>query len=141
LSVYIDTSFLVSLYLPDRYSSRAEQRIALKPQVWLTPLHYAEWTHAVAQHVFRKEISASQARQAHEELDRDRRSGIWHAVDLPETAWACCAGLAHRHGAKLGTRTLDSLHVAAALELGAKTFWTFVERQARLATAEGLSVS
>jgi len=141
LSVYADTSFFISLYLPDRHSSLAEQRIGLQPQLWLTPLHYAEWTHAVAQHVFRKEISALQARQAYAEFERDHRSGVWHVVDLPESAWATCAELAHRHGAEMGTRTLDSLHVASALDLGAKTFWTFDERQARLATTEGLSVS
>lgn len=26
-------------YLPDRYSSLTEQCLALKPQLWLTPLH------------------------------------------------------------------------------------------------------
>jgi len=33
---------------------------------------------------------------------------------------------------------LDSLHVACALELKADRFWTFDERQAKLAKAEGL---
>jgi predicted nucleic acid-binding protein len=40
-----------------------------------------------------------------------------------------------------GTRTLDTLHVAAALALGAKEFWTFDDRQAKLATAVGLNVA
>jgi predicted nucleic acid-binding protein len=35
-------------------------------------------------------------------------------------------------------RTLDSLHVACALQLKAEQFWTFDERQAKLAKAEGL---
>jgi predicted nucleic acid-binding protein len=35
-------------------------------------------------------------------------------------------------------RTLDSLHVASALLLKAERFWTFDERQAKLAKAEGL---
>ncbi len=49
--------------------------------------------------------------------------------------------LARTYVAKLGTRTLDSLHVAAALELKAERFWTFDERQAKLAKAVGLKVS
>ena len=61
MSIYADTSFFVSLYSPDLYSAEAERRMASKPWVWLTPLHLAEWTHAVAQPVFRKEISVREA--------------------------------------------------------------------------------
>ena len=49
--------------------------------------------------------------------------------------------LARRHGPTLGIRTLDSLHVACALELKAEKFWTFDERQARLAEAVGLDTN
>jgi len=138
LSIYADTSFLVSLYLPDRHSAEAERRMASKPRIWFAPLHRAEWMHAIAQHVFRKEISALEARRAQAELERDLGSGLWLKVDLPESVWETCAALGHRHGPHLGVRTLDSLHVAVALELDAKAFWTFDERQAKLAAAEGL---
>jgi predicted nucleic acid-binding protein len=141
LSTYADTSFFVSLYLPDRYSAEAEQRMASKPQIWLTPLHIAEWTHAISQHVFRKEISLHEARQAYEQWERDQASGVWLEADLPESVWKTCTELARRHGPKLGIRTLDSLHVASALEFGAQAFWTFDERQAKLATAVGLRTS
>jgi len=141
LSIYADTSFFVSLYLPDRYSAEAERRMASKPRVWLTPLHIAEWTHAVSQHVFQKEISAREAGMAHAELERDRENGLWMEIDLPESVWQTCTKLGRKQGPKLGTRTLDSLHVAAALELGAKSFWTFDERQAKLAVAEGFPTS
>ncbi len=57
---------------------------------------------------------------------------------MPEKAFETCANLAQRHVATLGGRTLDSLHVACALELKAERFWTFDERQARLAEAVGL---
>jgi predicted nucleic acid-binding protein len=139
LSIYADTSFFVSLYLPDRHSAETQQRMASKPSVWLTPLHLAEWTHAVSQHVFRKEISMREARQIQDELEIDRANGLWLETDLPEFAWKTCVELARKHGPRLGIRTLDSLHVASALEFGAKTFWTFDERQAKLATAAGLS--
>jgi predicted nucleic acid-binding protein len=38
-------------------------------------------------------------------------------------------------------RTLDSLHVACALELKAERFWTFDDRQVRLAEAVGLDTT
>jgi predicted nucleic acid-binding protein len=115
--------------------------MASKPRVWLTSLHRAEWVHAIAQHLFRKELSPIEARRVKAELEHDRRNGLWLELDLPESAWETCADLANRHGSKLGCRTLDSLHVAAAIELGAETFWTFDERQARLAKMAGLLTS
>jgi hypothetical protein len=60
---------------------------------------------------------------------------------FPEQVFDLCAGLACRYGPKLGVRTLDSLQVACALELKAEQFWTFNERQAKLAKAEGLRTS
>jgi predicted nucleic acid-binding protein len=141
LSIYADTSFFVSLYLPDRHSAELERRMATKPRIWFTPLHRSEWMHAVSQHVFRKEITTLEARRAQAELERDLGSGLWLKVDLSESVWGTCAELARRHGPRLGVRTLDSLHVAAALDLGGKVFWTFDERQAKLAAAAGLQTS
>lgn len=48
------------------------------------------------------------------------------------------AELSRTHTAKLGTRALDVLHVASALELGARTFVSYDTRQAALAKAVGL---
>ncbi len=60
---------------------------------------------------------------------------------MPEDAFELCADLARRYGPKFGTRTLDSLHVACALELKAEQFWTFDERQGKLARSTGLKTS
>ncbi len=48
--------------------------------------------------------------------------------------------LSARHSEALGTRTLDILHVAAALVLGATQLLTFDDRQAGLARDVGLHV-
>jgi predicted nucleic acid-binding protein len=141
LSVYADTSFFVSLYVPDSHSPEAERRMASSPDVWLTPFHVAEWTHAVEQQVFRRLASRNEADQAYARFQQHRESGLWMEVAMPESALDVCAQLARRHAAKLGLRTLDTLHVASALELKAGHFWTFDRRQKELARAIGLKTS
>lgn len=81
------------------------------------------------------------AQQAWDIFERDFRSDVWESRDFPSQTWETCAGLAQRYGPLLGVRTLDSLHVACALELKAQKFWTFDERQARLAEAVGLDTT
>jgi predicted nucleic acid-binding protein len=138
LSIYVDSSFLVSLYLSDRHSHEARRRIMSAPPLWFTPLHNSEWAHAIGQHIFRGELSTSEAQRMNARIEEHLAGGHWIAVPLPENAFELCADLARRYGPKLGMRTLDTLHVACALEFKADRFWTFDERQAKLAKAAGL---
>ena len=138
LTIYADTSFFVSLYLTDRHTAEVERRLSSRPSLWMTPLHVAEWAHAVEQHVFRKAISRSEADRLVQRFQEHRTQNLWREAPLPDRAFEVCAELAHRHAARLGVRTLDTLHVASALELKAEQFWTFDDRQAKLALAVGL---
>jgi predicted nucleic acid-binding protein len=140
LTVYADSSFLVSAYLTDRHSHDARQAMMKAPQLWLTPLHRIEWTNAVAQHVFRKALTSSQAYRMYDDFERDEDAGLWRDNDLPPSAFEVCTEIARIYTPQFGTRTLDTLHVAAALELRAERFWTFDDRQAKLAKAVGLKL-
>jgi predicted nucleic acid-binding protein len=115
--------------------------MAALPLVWITPLNRAEVANAIHRYVFRGAISAADALAAWKHFEQDRVNGIWNEIDLPFRLWETSIDLARRHGPDLGVRTLDSLHVACALELSAQKFWTFDERQARLAEAAGLDTS
>ena len=137
----MDSSFLVSLYLTDQHSPESRRRITSAPALSFTPLHNVEWAHALAQHVFRGELSLSEGQRMNARLEAHQSGGRWLSVAIPENAFDLCADLARRYGPKLGVRTLDSLHVACALELKAERFWTFDERQAKLARAEGLKTA
>jgi predicted nucleic acid-binding protein len=141
LTIYADTSFFVSAYVEDRHSNLADKFLSSNPRVFFTALHLAEWTHAIAQQVFRGEMSLAEANSVYSDLEVDLSSGLWVQMELPEGAFALCTHLARRYGPKLGVRTLDSLHVACAVELKADRFWTFDERQAKLARAEGLKTT
>jgi predicted nucleic acid-binding protein len=98
-------------------------------------------TQAIAQQVFHKKMSAAEAQQTYRHLERDYAAGLWAEVEMSESVFEVCADLARRHGPRLGVRTLDRLHVACALQLKAEQFWTFDQRQAKLAKAEGLKTS
>lgn len=141
MTVYADTSFFVSLYLPDQHTAEAERLLTSRPALWMTPLHMAEWVHAVEQHVFRKAISRQQADQFIRRFQDHLDQRLWREIDVPEKAFQVCIELAYQHAGRLGVRTLDTLHVASALELQAEHFWTFDQRQAKLATAVGLRVN
>jgi predicted nucleic acid-binding protein len=139
LTVYADSSFIVSLYLTDQHSPDSRRRVLTAPQLWFTPLHGAEWAHAVAQHVFRGNLSLREASAMHKQREQDEAAGVWLRTDVPENSFEVCAELGRRYGPKLGVRTLDSLHVASALALKADQFWTFDDRQRKLARAVGLT--
>ncbi len=111
------------------------------PLVWITAFNRAEVANAIHRYVFRGAISATEALAAWKHFEQDRVNGLWMQVDLPIRFWETSIDLARRYGPTLGVRTLDSLHVACALELKAERFWTFDERQARLAEAVGLDTN
>jgi predicted nucleic acid-binding protein len=138
LSVYADSSFFASLYLPDKHSAKAQRLAAQHARVWLTPLHRAEWAHAVAQDLFQRRISAAEAQTVYTQFQRDCESHFWIEVALPEMTFERCVQLAQQYASRVALRTLDTLHVASALELGAERFWTFDDRRAKLARAVGL---
>ncbi|MBV8490443.1 MAG: type II toxin-antitoxin system VapC family toxin [Candidatus Eremiobacteraeota bacterium] len=139
MTVYPDTSFLISLYLPDRYSDEARRALAGSLSVYLTALHRAEWAHAVALHVARRQITEQQALRVTTAFELHQRQGLWHSIAIPEAAYESWAALAQRPLPGTSTHTIDALHVACALELGAERFWTFDQRQGALARALGLA--
>jgi len=136
-----DSSFFVSVYLIDAHSPKADLRLGDAPMVCVNELNRTELAHALAQYIFRGQVTTAQAQLAWSQFEEDCAKGRWFEVEFPSGTWAVSVDLARRYGATLGVRTLDSLHVACALELGAERFWTFDERQTRLAEAAGLNTA
>lgn len=76
----------------------------------------------------------------HESFAQHQASGVFRAAPLGSEVWETTVTLSRRHTAKLGVRTLDVIHVAAALVLKADIFYAFDKRQRKLARAERLRV-
>ncbi len=139
MTAYLETSFLVSLYSVDVNSTAAvaAMRSVVAPFP-LTSFCELEVTNALQLRVFRREITPSEARLSLAGLARDLASGVFHSVPTPASVYEEALRLARRHTAVIGTRSLDLLHVAAALTLGVSALYTFDRRQAQLAHAAGL---
>lgn len=136
MSLYADTGIFIALYLPDRRSQQVQKLVAeFRPRFWVTPLHRAEWSHAVFQKISEKRVSASEAGQIMAHFDRDREFGRWRDTQLPDGAIERSMALAKEHGSRIKISSSDTLHVASALELKAMQFWTATPSTAALATA------
>jgi len=113
---------------------------AIRAPALLSALSDLEFTHALQLYVFRKQTTVAEIRKVHASMREDARAGIIGILPVSEEVFALSHRLAERWTTKLGVRTLDILHVAAALELGADSFETFDQRQRTLAEAIGLKV-
>ena len=141
MSAYCDTSFLVSLYVLDANSApAAAQMKKAKLPILLTAFGELELTNAISLRVFRKELPPSLAKAARALIRKDIADGIFLLSPINGAVYERAKQIARRRTRRLGTRTLDVLHVASALVLQADTFYTFDRRQRRLAKSEGLTV-
>lgn len=142
LLIYLDTSLLVSLYTPDANSAAASAAMqSAQETLLITPLVELEVVNALELRVFRKEISSPQAVASAADFAKDLRCKVYLLRTLPEAAYERAKHLSHNLTAKLGTRTADLLHVAAALELGATTVFSFDLQQRKMAEAAGLKLN
>ena len=141
MSVYADTSFIFSLYVLDANSGPAAARMAdVSLPILISSLGELEFLNALYLRLFRKELGPAQVETARGMFEEDIHQGIFQLSSLTSLVFGRAALIAQRQTPKLGTRTLDVLHVASALILNASTFYTFDRSQRALAKHEGLTV-
>ena len=142
MRIYVDTSFLISLYSPDKNSITAAQVMRSANNIHLvSALSELEGVNALQLRIFRKEISSAQAKSSLRHFEQDLRAGIFQLTRLPDEAFQTAARISRRTTARLGTRTADLLHVAAALELKVDYLYSFDRQQRRLAQTLRLKIN
>jgi len=142
LTIYAEPSFLVSVYVPDLNSEVALRTMeATRGKCLITPLGELEVINAFHLRVFRKDVSPVAAESAVTNFENDLRQGFFQLRGLSEPMFDRARKLSRQTTAKLGTRTADLLHVAAALELGADYLYSFDQQQRKLARAVRLKLN
>jgi predicted nucleic acid-binding protein len=142
--IYADTSFFVSLRIPDEKSQAADDFITKHPDadiIW-SPLNRVESFNTIRQLAYRKAISAADARAAVHRLDRDVKAGYFHHQEADwRNVLRRTDDISQNHGFTLRCRFADLLHVAYAIELAASQFVSCDRDQIELAKAAGLKTT
>lgn len=142
MSIYLDSGVLVKFYVYESNSKEAIELIqSFEQPILFTRLHELEIKNGIRTKAFRREITSLQAEHSLKLIESDlsvsrlvRTALVWNDVyDQAES-------LSHQHAIRLGCRSLDILHVAAALTLKANQIITTDQRQGQLARAVNLQV-
>lgn len=141
--VYVDPSALARLYIHQVGSRQmAAWRAKLRGALPVTHHGRTEIVNAICRAAFLGHLEPDGLAEALADFNADFAQGhLWQADILWRAALNRAAELSQRHTPKLGTRSLDVLHVACALELKLRHFLTFDVRQRKLASAAGLKTS
>ena len=142
MSLYYDSGVLVKLYVREEMSDAVTAFVARRGEaIAVNGLHELEIRNALRLKLFRSEIDAEQLATSMAMLAGDlaRRRLIRSAFD-----WRLVRDEAERlssmAGATIGARTIDLLHVAAALTQGASSLVSLDHRQCAVARLAGLEV-
>ena len=145
---YADTSFLCSIYRVQDHSPTADAlREAMDEPLYFTSLLEFEFLQAIELQVWlhtqdkRKGYGRRDADGMIADWETDVATGINRLVAFDMNAVLRLSRvLSGQTTAKGGHRTLDILHVATAVHLGARRFRTFDARQQALARLAGLDL-
>jgi uncharacterized protein len=139
---FADTGFIASLYLEETTSQAADEALGEQREpLPLTPLAMLELRNAFNRAMQRQRITAAERDALWQDVEADIASGFLVLTPVAsEELHQKARQLSDRHTPALGTRSLDLLHIAAALVLGAKEFFSFDDRQRKAAASEGLKV-
>jgi predicted nucleic acid-binding protein len=140
VTTYVDSSALVPVYVPERFSKPARAAIRTAGQVPFTALHELEVHNAFERIVGRRLMTRDQCRalgaQLREDLEYQRLVPV--SLDL-DRVFTQAGELSRLYTEKFLARSLDLLHVAAAHVVLCTTFVSADDRQLAVARASGLT--
>lgn len=136
---YFDSSALVAIYVTEAFSKKARREARAAVQIPYTELHDLEVRNAMRLLRGRGLLDAKETRDLLGQLDADREAQrvVDARLDLFEV-FRHAGELSRSHTATLLCRSLDILHVAAALQLGCAALVSGDSRQLSLAKDVGL---
>ncbi len=139
MTTYVDSSALVPVYVPEQFSATARAAVRAAGQLPFTALHQLEVPNAFELLLGRGLLTREENRAVHRQLREDIGNQRLFAIALDlDQVFVDATRMSREHTAKLLTRSLDLLHVAAAHVAGCTTFVSADDRQLAIAKTSGL---
>ena len=142
MSLYYDSGVLVKLYVRERSSEAVARFLARRSEaIIVNSLHELEMRNALRLKRFRNEIEDEQLAASMAMIASDFATGrlIRRGIDW-RPVHAEAERLSEAVSTGIGVRTIDLLHVAAALKQGASGLVSLDHRQRAAARAAGLEL-
>jgi len=140
VTTYVDSSALVPVYVPERFSKAARSAVQTARQIPYTALHQLEVPNAFEHLVGRDLMTRDECRAIQAQLRDDVENQRLMPVSLDlDRVFTEAGELSRLHTARFLARSLDLLHVAAAHVALCTTFVSADDRQLAVAKASGLT--
>jgi predicted nucleic acid-binding protein len=135
--VYLDTSALTKLYLPESGSDEMEDALLGRRDVIVSDLAITELTSAVARRVREADLTAAHARRIYQRVLTDIGSGEFRRAEITTDSHREAERLLMGIGRDVPLRAADALHLGMASLLGVRVMVTFDQRMRSAAEALG----
>lgn len=135
--VYLDTSALAKLYVPEPESSDLEAALVGRRDLVLSELALTELTSAVARRVREGDLTERDGRRLYQRAIRDLLGGEFRRVELSSEVHREAERILMSVGHRLALRAADTLHLGAAVWAGARVIVTYDARTDAAAAALG----
>jgi len=140
--IYLDTSAFLKLYIREEGSASVQATIASQDQpLPVSDVLRWEFFNALRLKVFWGEMDDATVDHLLALFDDRLRRGQYTVADIDRARLTTDVREISRHTGTIGSRSLDVVHVAVALQLGVDHFVTFDDRQRTLASTVGLPVA
>lgn len=138
--MYFDTSALLKIYKNEDQTEVVREFVSRqKKALILTPLQELEFTNAIRLNKYQGVLTETEAGHLLDWFHEDIGQGCFKRVSIDFAAlFVEALNIAAEHTGETGSRSLDIMHLAAALQCGVKTIVSFDKRQLELSGKLGL---
>jgi uncharacterized protein len=135
--VYLDTSALAKLYLPESGSDEMEDALLGRRDVIVSDLAITELTSAIARRVRETDLTAAHARRIYQRVSSDVGAGEFRRAEITANSHREAERLLMGVGQRVPLRSADALHLGMACLYGVRVLVTFDQRMRAAAEALG----
>ncbi len=135
--VYLDTSALAKIYLPESGSDALEAMLLGRRDLIVSDLAATEVASAVARRCREGDLATAHARRIYLRLLRDLAAGEFQRAEITGQTHREAEQLLMGVGRRVALRAADALHLALASLTGARAFITFDKKMRTAAVALG----